>query len=92
MTELSVQDDGVEKDMCLSPPARAPKSQLAVGQPSTGECWDPPKKDTPCPKTKKKLQRNCRRGTIMIKPNPIPAGWVTLKLEINNTKEVLPLL
>jgi len=36
---------------------KAPKLQLAVEQPWTGGCWNPPKKkDTPCPKTKKKLQ------------------------------------
>ena len=28
----------------------------------------------------------------MIKSNPIPPGWVTHKLENNNTKEILPLL
>ena len=44
------------KDMHLPPPARAPESQLAVEQSSTGECWNPPEKDTPHPKTKKKLQ------------------------------------
>ena len=44
MTELPVQDDGVEKDMRLSPPMRAPKLQPAVGQSSTRECWNPPKK------------------------------------------------
>ena len=32
-----------------------------------------------------------RRGTIMIKSNPIPTRWATHKLEINNAKEVLPL-
>ena len=31
--------------------AQAPKSQLAIGQPSTGGRWNPPKKDTPRPKT-----------------------------------------
>ena len=33
-------------------------------QPSTGECWIPPKKDTTCPraKKKKKPQQNGRRG------------------------------
>ena len=60
--------------MRLSPSAGAPKSQLAVEQPSTGGCWDPPEKDTPCPKTKEKLQRDGRRGAFMIKSNPIPAG------------------
>ena len=33
-----------QKDMRSSPPARAPKSQLAVEQPSTGTYWNPPKK------------------------------------------------
>ena len=34
--------------------ARAPKLQLAAEQPSTGENWIPPKKDTPCPRAKEK--------------------------------------
>ena len=66
---------------------RALKLQLAVEQPSTGRRWNPPNKDTLCPKTKKKLQQDGRRVTIMMKPNFIPAGWVTHKLENNNTKE-----
>ena len=49
------------------------------------------KKDTPQPKTRKKLQQDSRSGTIMIKSNPIPARWVTHRLENSNTKEVLPL-
>ena len=61
--------------------------QLAVEQPSTGRHWNPPSKDTLCPKTKKKLQQDGRRVTIMIKPNFIPAEWVTHKLENTNTKE-----
>jgi len=73
--------------MCSSPPLRAPKLQLAVEQPSTGRHWNPPSKDTLCPKTKKKLQQDGRRVTIMIKPNFIPAEWVTHKLENTNTKE-----
>ena len=83
------------KGMCSSPPVRAPKSQLAVEQPSTTGCWNLPKKkkkDTPHPKTKMKLQKEGRRGTITIKLNPIPTGWVIHKLENKNTKEVLPLL
>jgi len=75
-----------------SPPARAPKWKLAVEPSSTGGHCNPPKKDTPHPKTKKKLQRDGRRGTITIKSNPMPTRWVTHKLENNNTKEVLPLL
>ena len=62
------------KDMHPSPPVKAPKSQLTVEQPSTGGHWSLPKKDTPCPKTKKKPQRDGRRSTIMIKSNPMPAG------------------
>ena len=68
--------------MHSSPPERAPKSQLAVEQPSTGGCWNLPKKDSPCPKTKKNLQGDGRRGTITIKSNPIPAGLVTHKLVV----------
>ena len=36
--------------MCSSSPARAPKLQLAAEKPLTGECWIPPKKDTPRPR------------------------------------------
>ena len=54
--------------------------------------WNTPKKDVPHLKTKKKPQWDSRMGTIMIKSNPIPARWVTHKLENNNTKEVFPLL
>ena len=38
------------KDAHLSPTAKAQKLQLAVEQPSTGGCWNPPKK-----KKKKKI-------------------------------------
>ena len=38
------------------------------------------KKDTSPPKTKK-LQQDGRRGTITVKSNPIPTGWVTHRLE-----------
>ena len=51
----------------LPPP---PKLQLAAEQPSTGECWIPPKKDTPHPTEKEKPQQDGRRGnfTFRIKP------------------------
>ena len=75
-----------------SSPARAPKSQLTVEQSSTGGCWNLLKEDTPSPKTKNKPQQDGRRGVIMIKSNPTAAGWVTHKLENNNSREVLPLL
>ena len=80
-----------QKDRRSYPPARAPKSQLVVEQPLTGGHWNPPKKDTLRPKTKK-LQQDGRKGVIVIKSNPISAGWVTHRLENNNTKEVLTLL
>ena len=48
-------------------PTKAPKLQLVVQQPSAERHWNPPKKDTPRPETKRKLQRNGRRNTIMIK-------------------------
>ena len=78
--------------MSSSPIARAPKLQLAFKQPSIGGCWNPPKTDTPHPKTKKKPQQDGRRGTIMIQSKSIPARWMTYKLEHNNTKEALPVL
>ena len=39
------------------------------------------KKDTPFPGTKEKPLQDSRRGTIMLKSNPLPAGWVTHKLK-----------
>ena len=47
--------------MHSSPPVRAPKSQLAVEQPSTGGRWNLPKKDTPYPKAKEKPREDSRR-------------------------------
>ena len=69
------------------PPARAPKSQLAIEKPPTEGLWNSPKKRYSCPKTKEKLQ-DSRRGAITIKSNPIPGGWATHRLEKINTKEV----
>ena len=53
---------------------------------------EPFKKDNPCPRTEEKPQWDDRRGVIMIKSNPIPARWVTYKLENNKTKDILSLL
>ena len=55
--------------------------QLAVEPPLTRRHWNPSKKDKPRPKTKNKPQRDGRKGTIMIKTNPIPTGCMTHKLE-----------
>ena len=59
---------------------------------STPEPTKKKKKKVPHPKTKKKPQGDGRKGTNMIKSNPIPTGWVTHNLESNNTKEILALL
>ena len=53
---------------------------------------EPTKKYIPCPETKENLQEDGRRGTITMKSNPLPAKWVTYRLENNNTKEILTLL
>ena len=63
---------------------KAPKSQLAIEQPSTGGSWNLPKKDTPYPKAKEKPQGS------RIKSNPITTGWATHKLENSNTREDSP--
>ena len=78
--------------MSSFPISRAPKLQLAFEKPSTGGCWNPPKKDSLSPKTKKKPQQDGRKGAITITSNPIPARWVTHRLENNNSEEVLTLL
>ena len=44
--QISVQDGGVEVHVLISS-ARAPKFQLAVEQPLTGECWNLSKKNYP---------------------------------------------
>ena len=49
-----------EKDVWSSSPVRTPKLELAVEQPSIGECWIPPKKDTPCSRAKEKPQQDGR--------------------------------
>jgi len=91
--ELLVQDGRVEGRVLI---CESTKSTIMlyknVEQSSAGGYCNPSKKDTPCPKIKKKLRQDGRRSTITIKSNPIPARWVTHKPENNNTKEVFPLL
>ena len=66
------------KILLKSPSAGARKLLLAVEKPSTGRCWNPPKKDIPCPKTKEKLQHDGRRGTVKIKSIPsLPDRQIT---------------
>ena len=59
----------VQKDM-RSSPAKTPELQLAAEQPSTGECWIPPIKDTPHPGAKEKPQQDGRRGKISFRIQP----------------------
>ena len=58
---------GTLKSLRSSSPARTPKSQLTAEQPSTEGCWNPPKKDTLCPRIKEKPQQDGTRGTITLK-------------------------
>ena len=75
------------KDMGSSPPARIPKLQLIVEQPSTGGHWSPPKKKM----SHVQKQRGSHSKTV-IKSNTIPTGWVTDRLDNNNIKEAFKLL
>ena len=84
------EDKMAEKKDVSSPPlTKTPKSQLTAEQPSTKKDWNLPQKDILHPKTKKKPQWDGRRGTLMIKSSPIPARWVTHRLENNHITEVL---
>ena len=49
---------------------RTPKLQLAADQPLTGECWIPPKKDTPYARAKEKPQQDGQRGEIVFRMKP----------------------
>ena len=48
--------------------------------------------DASPPEAKEKLQPDGRRGTLIIRLNPIPDKWAVHKVRNNNIKEVLPLL
>ena len=64
------------KDVCSSP-ARATEVQLAVEQPSTGGCWNPPQEESPRPKTKKSQWDG---GGAQSRQNQIPyplGAWPT---------------
>ena len=47
-----------------------PNLQHAAEQSSKGECWIPPKKDTPHPRAKEKPQQDGRRGEIAFRIKP----------------------
>ena len=57
--------------MCSFSPVRTPKLQLAAEQPSSRECWIPPKKGTPPPRAKDKPQQDGRRGEIAFRIKPL---------------------
>ena len=57
---------GVEGRALISP-VRTPKLQFAAKQQLTGECWIPPKKDSPHPRAKEKPQWDGRRSKIMFR-------------------------
>ena len=83
---------GLQKDIRSSSPARAPKSQLTVKQPSTAGCCNPPKRIIYVQRQRRSCTKMEGEDAIMIKPNPISNGWVNHRLENNNTKKVLALL
>ena len=56
--------------MHSSSPMRTPKLQLMAEQLSIGECWIPPKIDTPRPRAKEKPQKDSRRGEIAFRIKP----------------------
>ena len=89
-----VQDGGVGHTLINS--CESKKIAINFGTTINGRILEPTKKGyTPCPKTKWTkcaIPLHNRRGAIMMKSNPISTGWVTHKLENNNTQEVLPLL
>ena len=65
--------DGRVEGCAFSSSVRTPKLQLTAEQPSTEECWVPPKKDTPCSRAKKKPQQDSGRGNWHLESNRIPA-------------------
>ena len=55
------------KEMHSSSPARTPKSQLAAEKPSTGGCWNPPRKRYPTSKDKADATMRWQEGQDHIK-------------------------
>ena len=59
------------KDMHSSSADRTPKLQRTAEQPSTAECWIPPKQDTPPPRAKKKPKQIVGEAKLCLESNPI---------------------
>ena len=53
-----------------SSPVRTPKLQLAVEQPSTWECWIPPKNNSPYPRQRRSPNKMVRSSEIMFRIKP----------------------
>ena len=63
------EDGGVEGCACIVSCENS-KKKITAEQPSTGECWIPPNKDTPHPRAKEKPQQDGRRGKITFRIKP----------------------
>ena len=63
----ATREDGGVEGCALIFSCKNSKLQLAAEQPSTGECWIPPEKDTSHPKAKEKPQQDSRKGKIMFR-------------------------
>ena len=83
--------DGRVEACALTPSCKNTRITTSCGTIIDRRTLELTKKDTPHPKTKKKLQWDGRRGAITAKSNPITAGWVTHRLENTYTTEVHPL-
>ena len=59
-----------KKDVCSSS-VKTPKLQLADKQPSTGECWIPPKKDSPHPRQKRRPNKTVGAAKSHLESNLI---------------------
>ena len=70
-----------QKDVTSALLTKTPKSQLTAEQPSTKKMLEPTKKRYPTSKDKATVR--WQEGCNCDKANPIPAEWVTHKLENN---------
>ena len=61
----------MEKKDVRSSSLRTPKLQLTAEQPSTGESWIPPKKETPRPRTKDKPQQDSESESRSVVSNSL---------------------
>ena len=80
-----------QKDVCSPLLIKTPKSKLTAEQPSTKKHRNLPKNISYSQRQRRSHNEMVGGGAIMIKSNPIPAGWATQKLENNYTTEVFPL-